>query len=118
MAQCAERRRHLRGGCKFHALWYAVIDAKGVGFEALPPRDRQCRGTVEPAAEQHHGTSRRHDESPELEALLLYLWEVPLRGDQMSVAETPSADQLETFPNPSPGRDYSMEIVWPEFTSL
>ncbi len=36
----------------------------------------------------------------------------------MSVAETPSADQLETFPNPSPGRDYSIEIVCPEFTSL
>jgi 7-cyano-7-deazaguanine reductase len=30
----------------------------------------------------------------------------------------PSADQLETFANPSPGRDYSIEIVCPEFTSL
>ena len=32
--------------------------------------------------------------------------------------EAPSRDQLETFPNPSPGRDYTIEIVCPEFTSL
>ncbi|HKA08465.1 MAG TPA: preQ(1) synthase [Gemmataceae bacterium] len=25
---------------------------------------------------------------------------------------------LETFPNPSPGRDYTIEIVCPEFTSV
>ena len=31
---------------------------------------------------------------------------------------TPSADQLETFPNPSPGREYTIEIVCPEFTSV
>ena len=30
----------------------------------------------------------------------------------------PSRDQLETFPNPRPGRDYVIEIVCPEFTSL
>ena len=30
----------------------------------------------------------------------------------------PAADQLETFPNSSPGRDYSVEIVCPEFTSV
>jgi 7-cyano-7-deazaguanine reductase len=30
----------------------------------------------------------------------------------------PAADQLDTFPNPSPHRDYSIEIVCPEFTSL
>ncbi|MFO0846848.1 MAG: preQ(1) synthase [Gemmataceae bacterium] len=30
----------------------------------------------------------------------------------------PSAEQLETFPNPNPGRDYTIEIVCPEFTSL
>ena len=29
----------------------------------------------------------------------------------------PTGD-LETFPNPSPGRDYSIEIVCPEFTSI
>lgn len=28
------------------------------------------------------------------------------------------ASQLETFPNPRPGRDYTIEIVCPEFTSL
>lgn len=27
-------------------------------------------------------------------------------------------DKLETFPNPKPGRDYVIEIVCPEFTSL
>jgi len=27
-------------------------------------------------------------------------------------------DQLETFPNPHPGRDYVIEIVCPEFTSV
>ncbi len=36
----------------------------------------------------------------------------------MEYTETPAADQLETFPNPSPGRDYSIEIVCPEFTSV
>ena len=30
----------------------------------------------------------------------------------------PSAEQLETFPNPAPGRDYTVEIVCPEFTSV
>jgi 7-cyano-7-deazaguanine reductase len=36
----------------------------------------------------------------------------------MDVTPTPSADQLDTFPNPSPGRDYTVEIVCPEFTSV
>jgi 7-cyano-7-deazaguanine reductase len=36
----------------------------------------------------------------------------------MEFTETPSSDQLETFPNPSPGRDYSIEIICPEFTSV
>ena len=36
----------------------------------------------------------------------------------MEVTETPAADQLETFPNPNPGRDYGIEIVCPEFTSV
>lgn len=30
----------------------------------------------------------------------------------------PTVDQLETFPNPAPGRDYLIEIVCPEFTSV
>jgi 7-cyano-7-deazaguanine reductase len=36
----------------------------------------------------------------------------------MVAVESPSAEQLETFPNPSPGRDYTIEIVCPEFTSV
>lgn len=36
----------------------------------------------------------------------------------MELTETPSLDQLDTFPNPRPGRDYSIEIVCPEFTSV
>ncbi len=36
----------------------------------------------------------------------------------MTLTETPSSEQLETFPNPRPGRDYSIEIVCPEFTSV
>ena len=36
----------------------------------------------------------------------------------MANPEAPAADQLETFPNPRPGRDYTIEIVCPEFTSL
>jgi 7-cyano-7-deazaguanine reductase len=32
--------------------------------------------------------------------------------------DPPSAEQLETFPNPAPGRDYTIEIDCPEFTSL
>jgi 7-cyano-7-deazaguanine reductase len=40
------------------------------------------------------------------------------RGEIVSAVDTPSAEQLETFPNPQPGRDYTIEIVCPEFTSL
>jgi 7-cyano-7-deazaguanine reductase len=36
----------------------------------------------------------------------------------MLAAETPTAEQLETFPNPNLGRDYSIEIVCPEFTTV
>jgi 7-cyano-7-deazaguanine reductase len=36
----------------------------------------------------------------------------------MAGLEAPHADQLETFPNPAQGRDYVIEIVCPEFTSL
>ena len=32
--------------------------------------------------------------------------------------DEPNRNQLETFPNPSPGRDYIIEIICPEFTSL
>jgi 7-cyano-7-deazaguanine reductase len=32
--------------------------------------------------------------------------------------EAPSADQLETFANQYPNRDYVIEIVCPEFTSM
>ena len=35
----------------------------------------------------------------------------------MSV-DAPSAEQLETFTNEFPGRDYAIEIVCPEFTSV
>lgn len=36
----------------------------------------------------------------------------------MPATDVPSRDQFETFPNPSPGRDYVIEIACPEFTSL
>jgi 7-cyano-7-deazaguanine reductase len=36
----------------------------------------------------------------------------------MAGPEVPSADQLETFANSHPGRDYVIEIVCPEFTSV
>ena len=36
----------------------------------------------------------------------------------MDRTDTPSAEQLETFPNPRPGRDFTIEIVCPEFTSV
>jgi 7-cyano-7-deazaguanine reductase len=36
----------------------------------------------------------------------------------MPTAEVPSSDQLETFPNRHPGRDYTIEVVCPEFTSM
>jgi 7-cyano-7-deazaguanine reductase len=32
--------------------------------------------------------------------------------------QTPSASQLETFPNEYPERDYTIQIVCPEFTSV
>ena len=40
------------------------------------------------------------------------------RSSQPCLSRTPQASQLETFPNPSPGRDYTIDIVCPEFTSL
>ncbi len=36
----------------------------------------------------------------------------------MIAIEPATANPLETFPNPRPGRDYTIEIVCPEFTSL
>jgi 7-cyano-7-deazaguanine reductase len=36
----------------------------------------------------------------------------------MPADEAPAAEQLETFANPAPGRDYTIEIVCPEFTSV
>jgi 7-cyano-7-deazaguanine reductase len=36
----------------------------------------------------------------------------------MAPTEAPSSGQLETFPNLYPGRDYTVEIVCPEFTSV
>jgi 7-cyano-7-deazaguanine reductase len=36
----------------------------------------------------------------------------------MPSLEAPKASQLETFANPALGRDYTIEIVCPEFTSL
>jgi 7-cyano-7-deazaguanine reductase len=36
----------------------------------------------------------------------------------VSSNEAPTVEQLETFPNPNPGRDYTIEIICPEFTSL
>jgi 7-cyano-7-deazaguanine reductase len=36
----------------------------------------------------------------------------------MTPTETPAADQLETFANQFAGRDYTIEIVCPEFTSV
>ena len=36
----------------------------------------------------------------------------------MPPAETPSGDQLETFPNQYPGREYTVDHVCPEFTSM
>ncbi len=36
----------------------------------------------------------------------------------MTANEAPAVEQLETFANPNPGRDYTIEIVCPEFTSL
>jgi 7-cyano-7-deazaguanine reductase len=36
----------------------------------------------------------------------------------VALFDAPEREQLETFPNPSPGRDYTIEIVCPEFTSL
>ena len=36
----------------------------------------------------------------------------------MSAVDSPTANQLETFTNQFPGREYTIEIVCPEFTSL
>src|ERR1700761_7684203 len=39
-------------------------------------------------------------------------------NQSMEPTETPSVSQLETFPNPRPGREFTIEIVCPEFTSV
>jgi len=36
----------------------------------------------------------------------------------MTPSDPPAREQLETFPNQYPGRDYVIEIVCPEFTSV
>lgn len=36
----------------------------------------------------------------------------------MSNTDAPAWEQLETFPNPNAERDYTIDIVCPEFTSL
>lgn len=36
----------------------------------------------------------------------------------MASPDMPSVEQLETFANQYPGRDYTIEIVCPEFTSI
>jgi 7-cyano-7-deazaguanine reductase len=36
----------------------------------------------------------------------------------MSLSDAPAAEQLETFPNSYAGREYTIEIVCPEFTSV
>lgn len=36
----------------------------------------------------------------------------------MSLVDAPAVEQLETFPNQYAGRDYTIEIVCPEFTSV
>jgi 7-cyano-7-deazaguanine reductase len=36
----------------------------------------------------------------------------------VSPVDAPAVEQLETFANQYPGRDYTIEIVCPEFTSL
>jgi 7-cyano-7-deazaguanine reductase len=38
--------------------------------------------------------------------------------EAMSTPDGPSVEQLETFPNQFAGRDYTIEIVCPEFTSV
>src|ERR687884_2019314 len=40
------------------------------------------------------------------------------QGVGARMSEKPSFEQLETFANQSPGRDYAIEIVCPEFTSM
>jgi 7-cyano-7-deazaguanine reductase len=40
------------------------------------------------------------------------------KEEAMPAVEGPRADQLETFANSYPGRDYRIEIVCPEFTSV
>lgn len=41
-----------------------------------------------------------------------------IEGTPVTPVDVPAADQLETFPNQYPGRDYTVEIVCPEFTSV
>ena len=44
--------------------------------------------------------------------------DVPLHPSINPDTPEPSADLLETFANPSPGRDYVIETICPEFTSM
>ena len=121
MLSRAQRLRDRRSALQFDAMALAVIDRERVDVEAATPRDREGGGAVETAA-QEDNRFRLHASGTDVERVIaLHLStyrEIHRETDDMEPTETPSADQLETFPNPRPGRDFTIEIVCPEFTSV
>ena len=110
------------GGLQFEAVPLAVIDREGVEGEALlramaavvaessPPESRITAGRLRLAVPGWNFPR------PLLASLFpCHNYRRPWRNLQVT---EPSRDILETFENPCPGRDYTIEIVCPEFTSV
>jgi len=62
--------------------------------------------------------AKDHKQTPTLAAPALPLFPETLTNSQALVMTEPSRDLLETFENPFPERNYLIETVAPEFTSL
>ena len=125
---------HAPGGLKLEAVPLAVIDRQGVQGETLLPGDRGGGGRVEPPGKEDY---RR---SVMLSVTLRCVHVGPTCRRLTGVPPAPSPnplschndspkersrqvddrfrDVLETFDNPYPDRDYTIEIVCPEFTSV
>src|SRR6185437_10654849 len=133
----AQRLGHPAAGLQLEAVPLAVIDRQGLQIEALFPRHRGGCRRVESSGKQDdgwgHGDFRlgildfglvRRSVLPH-EACRLYRPShsfsiMPQWRPRQKEPEMPENFRaaLETFPNQFPDREYTIEIVCPEFTSV
>src|SRR5262249_35092906 len=112
----AQRLRGLRRTVEFDAVALTVIDRQRVTIEPPAPRHGQRRRAVQSTAQQNNGLHGFSHNWNLRRASPIKICTHEMRN--MEPTETPSVEQLETFPNPRPGREFSIEIVCPEFTSV